>query len=88
MFAAKQCDACHSVDGRLQIGPSLQAAFGKRVQLDTGEEVAFDEPYFIESVLDPDARIVQGYPGGVHPSYRGHVDDAELEALLAYVKTL
>lgn len=87
LFAEKGCEACHSVDGTPRIGPSLQAAFGRRVQLASGQTITFDEPYFLESVLDPDAKVVAGFPQGTQPSFREHLDEADLAALIAYVRS-
>lgn len=88
LLTEKGCEACHSVDGTPRIGPSFKAAVGKRVRLESGQEVTFDEPYFVESVLEPDAKIVEGFPRGAQPSFTGHLDDGELRALFAYVETL
>jgi cytochrome c oxidase subunit 2 len=86
VFNAKGCNSCHSVDGSDQIGPTLKAAFGKRVQLTSGQEVVFDEEYFVESVLEPDAKMVVGF-ANVQPSYKDQIDDHEMTALIAFVKS-
>ncbi len=87
LFTSKGCVSCHTVDGSTRIGPPLNAAFGKRVQLEGGLEVLFDDAYFIESVFEPDARIVVGFPSGVEPSFKNQIDDHEMKALIAFVKS-
>jgi cytochrome c oxidase subunit 2 len=40
-----------------------------------------------ESIVDPAAKIVQGFKP-VMPTYQGQLSDEQLNALVAYVKTL
>ena len=46
-----------------------------------------DENYLKESILYPGEKMVEGY-GPVMPSYKGLLDDAEITALIEYIKTL
>ena len=48
---------------------------------------AADENYLKESILYPGEKMVEGY-GPVMPSYKGLLDDAEITALIEYIKTL
>ena len=87
LFESKGCVACHSIDGSPRVGPSLKGVFGTQVKLEGGGTVVFDDAYFRESVLTPQAKLVAGFPP-VQPSYEGQLSDAELAGLLAYVKSL
>lgn len=78
------CFACHSVDGSKSIGPSWQGLWGKTETLVDGSRVVVDEDYFIESILQPNAKIVQGYPPVMVPY---QLSDAELQALIAFAKS-
>ncbi len=85
------CLACHTVDGSASVGPTWQGVFGHEVTviLPDGSEtkVIADEAYLKESTLNAGAKIVKGYPA-IMPSYEGQISEADLEALIAYIKTL
>ena len=86
IFAELGCVTCHRTDiqGR---GPNLQGIFGKPVLLQDGRTVTADENYIRESILDPGAKIVNGYKP-VMPTFQGLVTEEQLNALVAYVKSL
>jgi cytochrome c oxidase subunit 2 len=86
IFAELGCVTCHRND-RQGRGPSLQGVFGKPVLLDDGRTVTADENYIRESILDPGAKIVNGYKP-VMPTFQGLVSEEQLNALVAYVKSL
>jgi len=86
LFASLGCATCHRFDiqGR---GPNLQNAFGKPVLLEDGRTVTMDDNYVRESILNPTAKIVNGFKP-VMPTFQGLVSDEQLNALVAYVKSL
>jgi cytochrome c oxidase subunit 2 len=91
VFAQLGCATCHRSGasgsegpGR---GPSLAGVFGSPVQLEDGRTVTADENYIRESILDPGAKIVSGYKP-VMPTFQGLVSEEQLNALVAYVKSL
>src|SRR5258707_5460822 len=86
LFASLGCRFCHRFDiqGR---GPNVQGAFGKTVLLEDGRTVIADENYVRESILDPTAKIVSGFKP-VMPTFQGIISDEQLNALVAYVKSL
>jgi len=86
LFASLGCNTCHRFDvqGR---GPNLQGLFGKPVLLEDGRTVVADENYVRESILNPTAKIVSGFKP-VMPTFQGLVSDEQLNALVAYVKSL
>jgi len=67
--------------------PNLQGLFGKTVQLEDGRTVTADENYIRESILDPGAKVVQGFKP-VMPTFQGIISEEQLNALVAYVKSL
>jgi cytochrome c oxidase subunit 2 len=87
LFEAKGCVACHSVDGSARVGPSLLHAFGTTVLLDSGTQVAMDEAYIRESVLFPRAKSRPGYPAAM-PSFDGVIAAHDLDAIVAYIRSL
>jgi len=86
IFAELGCATCHRSDSQGR-GPNLQGMFGKPVQLEDGRMVAADENYIRESILDPGAKIVRGFKP-VMPTFQGLVSEEQLNALVAYVKSL
>lgn len=87
LFAAKTCIACHSVDGRRLIGPTWKGLFGSERTLVGGAKVTADENYIRESILNPAAKIVDTFAPTM-PSFKGQLKDEEIDALIAYMKTL
>ncbi len=86
IFAELGCVTCHRNDSQGR-GPNLQGVFGKPVLLEDGRTVTADENYIRESILDPGAKIVNGYKP-VMPTFQGLVSEEQLNALVAYVKSL
>jgi cytochrome c oxidase subunit II len=86
LFSMLGCSTCHRFDiqGR---GPNLQGVYGKPVLLEDGRTVIADENYVRESILNPTAKIVNGFKP-VMPTFQGIVSDEQLNALVAYVKSL
>ena len=86
IFAELGCVTCHRSDTQGR-GPNLQGVFGKPVLLEDGRTVTADENYVRESILDPGAKIVKGFKP-VMPTFQGIVSEEQLNALVAYVKSL
>lgn len=86
IFAELGCVTCHRSDTQGR-GPNLQGVFGKSVLLEDGRTVTADENYVRESILDPEAKIVKGFKP-VMPTFQGIVSEEQLNALVAYVKSL
>ncbi|HEY3619778.1 MAG TPA: cytochrome c oxidase subunit II [Candidatus Sulfotelmatobacter sp.] len=86
IFAELGCVTCHRTDTQGR-GPNLQGVFGKPVLLTDGRTVTADENYIRESILDPGAKVVNGFKP-VMPTFQGLVSEEQLNALVAYVKSL
>lgn len=86
LFSELGCVTCHRSDTQGR-GPNLVGAFGKPVLLEDGRTVIADENYVRESILEPGAKIVKGFKP-VMPTFQGQVSDEQLNALVAYVKSL
>jgi cytochrome c oxidase subunit 2 len=86
LFQQLGCSTCHRFDvqGR---GPNLTGIFGKPVALEDGRTVTADENYVRESILSPAAKVVSGFQP-IMPSFQGQVSEDQLNALVAYVKSL
>jgi cytochrome c oxidase subunit 2 len=86
LFSSLGCSTCHRFDvqGR---GPNLQGIYSKPVLLEDGRTVVADENYVRESILNPTAKIVSGFKP-VMPTFQGLITEEQLNALVAYVKSL
>jgi cytochrome c oxidase subunit II len=86
VFAQLGCATCHRSDSQGR-GPNLQGVFGKPVQLEDGRTVTADENYVRECILDPGAKRVKGFQP-IMPTFQGLVSEEQVNALVAYVKSL
>jgi len=86
LFLQLGCSTCHrsDVQGR---GPNLIGLFGKPVLLEDGRTVIADENYIRESILSPGAKVVSGFKP-IMPVFQGLVSEEQLNALVAYIKSL
>jgi cytochrome c oxidase subunit 2 len=87
LFAQYGCLNCHAMNGEGR-GPSLQNVFGHPLQLAGGRTVIADEPYLRESILNPNAKVAQGYKRDVMPVYEGQIGEDGLLPLIVYIKGL
>jgi cytochrome c oxidase subunit 2 len=86
LFGRLGCSSCHQRVGTGR-GPSLVGLFGNRVKLTTGETVGADETYIRESILNPQAKILAGYPP-IMPTFKGLISEEGLIQIIAYIKSL
>ena len=86
LFQQLACSTCHLSNGTGR-GPSLVGVFGSQVKLNTGQTVVADDTYVRESILTPQAKIVNGY-GPLMPTFQGLVNEDALASLIEYVKSL
>lgn len=86
------CSACHATDdtGAPRVGPTWKGLFGRQRDFKGGEPAIADEAYLREAILDPTAKVVLGFEKNDTgmPSYAGVLTDAQIEALILYIKTL
>lgn len=86
------CLACHSLTGERIVGPSWLNVWGHEVPLAGGGSIPADDAnawdnYIIESILNPNAKMREGYVGGMS-SYAGVFTDEELRAIVAFIRSL
>jgi len=81
------CLTCHSVDGSELLGPTFQGIWEREQALQSGETVVVDENYIRESILEPNAKIVEGY-NPIMPSFSGSLEDRQIDAIIEYLKTI
>jgi cytochrome c oxidase subunit 2 len=86
LFTQLACVTCHAGDDT-QRGPVLNGLYGSTVQLASGETVKADADYIRESILNPTAKIVAGFPP-IMPTFQGQVTEEQLLSLTEYIKAL
>ncbi|NUN14640.1 MAG: cytochrome c oxidase subunit II [Myxococcales bacterium] len=87
LFRDKGCLACHSVTGSKLVGPTMLGLYGREETLVGGEKVLVDDNYIRESIINPNAKVVQGYDP-VMPTFKGRIKDRQIDAIIDYLKTL
>jgi len=81
LYHALSCVKCHE---RADLAPPLVDLRGRRRELESGLVVVADAAWVRESILQPDAKRVKGYPLRM-PTYDGVLDDARLRTLTEWV---
>jgi len=87
LYASKACNTCHSLDGNTGVAPSFKGIFGNTERFMDGSNVTVDENYLRKSILNPQAQIVLGFQP-VMPTYQNVLSDRQIDALIAYIKSL
>ena len=83
--ATLACNACHSLDGSTLVGPTMQGVASRAMP--SGYDSV--DVYLRESILAPNAHIVEGFENQQMPQNFGERLDAQaLADLIAYLKTL
>ena len=86
LFSDLVCITCHT-EGSQGRGPVLANLFGHEVELQGGTKVIADEAYIRESIVNPQAKIVNGFQP-IMPTFQGLVTEEQLLQLIAYLKSL
>jgi mono/diheme cytochrome c family protein len=81
------CVTCHSLEeGVTLVGPSHAGVGARAGTIVPGMSA---EEYLRESILDPNAHIVEGFsPGVMYQNYANELTPEEVDALVAYMLTL
>ncbi|MGB9082941.1 MAG: cytochrome c oxidase subunit II [Desulfuromonadaceae bacterium] len=85
----KGCLGCHSLDGSPGVGPSFNGIMGRSVVVLTkGAErtITVDDAYLRQSIVDPQADLVKGFPP-VMPVF-ADLKEEDIEALVEFIKTV
>ncbi|MDA1330435.1 MAG: cytochrome c oxidase subunit II [Chloroflexi bacterium] len=83
------CVACHSTDGSVIVGPSWLGLVGREAVLEDGSTVIVDDAYIHESIVDPNAKIVEGFVAGVMPqNFAEILTEEQINDLTAFILSL
>lgn len=82
------CTACHSADGSTLVGPTWKSLFGSPRTFQDGTTAQADENYLRESILDPGAHIVQGFPDVMPKDFKDRLTEEQIGDIIEYIKSL
>lgn len=82
------CLACHSTGTNAVVGPGWGGLYNRTVTLSDGSTTVADEDYLYESIVDPNAKIVDGFASGLMPPYGAVLSDAEIAAIITFIASL
>lgn len=86
LYTEQNCQQCHSLDGSRMAGPTWQGLYGKENHLmASGETLTADENYLREAILEPGAKIVEGY-ANVMPASYSSLSERQVSALIAFIE--
>jgi cytochrome c oxidase subunit 2 len=85
-FGKFGCAACHN-EMPTSLGPDLTGVAGRPRTLLDGTTVVADDDYLRESIMDAQAKLLEGYQP-VMPAFQGLVSEEQLSQLIAYIKSL
>jgi cytochrome c oxidase subunit II len=86
LFIAQGCSGCHANSSSVH-APRLDGVYGRDVHLSDGSTIKADDAYIRDSILQPKRDIVAGYEP-IMPSFKGLLDDGEIQSLTAYIRSL
>lgn len=85
LYEQKGCVACHSIDGKPGVGPSLKGVWGSTIEFEDGTTSNIDEAYLAESIKEPAEKKLKGF-APVMPKIE--LPEQDVKALIEYIKTL
>ncbi len=88
LYEEQGCKACHSLDGTAGVGPTWLGLYGleNRVLADGSVVALVDDAYIAESILDPNAKIAQGFAPNAMPQF--NLTEGQVADLIEFIKTL
>ncbi|MCB1041996.1 MAG: cytochrome c oxidase subunit II [Acidobacteria bacterium] len=88
LYSKWGCLGCHSTDGSPNIGPTFKNLMGRSESFADGSTVVVDENYIMESIKQPNAKIVAGFKPDQMPAFEGQLSQQDITDLIDYIKTL
>lgn len=87
LHTTKGCVQCHSVDGSAGTGPTWKNMYGYESAYVNAPSWTLDDNAIREGIYDPGAKVRQGFQNQM-ASYQGRLNDKELRAIIAYMRSL
>jgi mono/diheme cytochrome c family protein len=84
LFTTYRCAGCHVEGSQF---PPVAGKYGKRVNIEGGDPVLFDDDYIRESIYLPNAKVAAGYRP-VMPAYKDRITEDEVKQIILYIRSL
>ena len=84
------CFSCHSAEGKNGVGPTWKDMFGGQAELADGQSVLVDDAYVLESIRNPNAKVVKGFgpPSAMNAFAAAQLPDEHVRYIIAYMKSI
>lgn len=82
LYKSKICVTCHTLDGSKLVGPSFKGLYGKTESTSAGD-VKVDDAYITESIREPMAKVVTGFPPAMP---KQEYTELEVQSLILFIK--
>ena len=86
LFVQFGCSGCHDPGSGIH-APDLRGLYGTSVALADGSHATVNDRYLHDAITLPATQVVAGY-APIMPSYQSRIDEEDILALIAYVKSL
>jgi cytochrome c oxidase subunit 2 len=80
--------ACHSLTGAAGAGPTWQGLYGSTRPLANGETVTADDAYLHESIVNPSAKIAQGFGDIMPKDFGTRLTEEQINQIIEFIKTV
>ena len=88
LYLTQGCQACHSLDGTVVVGPSWENIFGTQERLDDGDTVTVDEEYIRNSILNPGDQVVDGFQNVMPAIFSELLSEQDVDDLIAFIRLM
>jgi len=85
------CTACHSFDGSKIVGPSFKGIYGTKTMVVANgkeQEITVSDEYILESVYEPNAKVVKGFQSSLMQPYKDLISKDEVKQIAEFIKSL
>jgi cytochrome c oxidase subunit 2 len=88
LYKTRGCSTCHTLDGTPNTGPTFKDMYGSQVPIKGIGNVLADENYIHESILDAQAKIVEGFDSpSKMPAFAGQFSERDINSIIAFLKS-
>lgn len=84
---SRNCATCHSTGADVIVGPGFKGLWGAKREFSNADSANADAEYIRESIINPNAKIVKGFPGKMN-SFSGLLSEKEIDYVIEYIKTI